>query len=242
MALAAVFAAPAAALTKDDPYARILQDIQGDGHINPCDYTDADLAQAFDQVPRDVAKNAPDITREIQSALAAHAKGDCGNTSAPESEGDTPSASGGAVPPQAAGGDAGPPGTATTPTTPTTPTIPTTPTTPTVPTTPTTPTVPGTTSTTTTPTVPAPAAGGPTPPGSATPASDTADTSIAWLPLIVLGAIALVALLVAAFAALSRALGWEPSWAGPARHAWAEAGDRAGATWADFVDWLRLGR
>jgi hypothetical protein len=59
--------------------------------------------------------------------------------------------------------------------------------------------------------------------------------------LIALGLLALSALL-AVLALLARHLGWgEERLAGP-RHAWGEATYRAGATWADFVDWIRLGR
>jgi hypothetical protein len=59
--------------------------------------------------------------------------------------------------------------------------------------------------------------------------------------LIALGLVALSVLLIA-LALLARRLGWgEERLAGP-RHAWGEATYRAGATWADFVDWIRLGR
>jgi hypothetical protein len=60
--------------------------------------------------------------------------------------------------------------------------------------------------------------------------------------LVALVAVAVVILVVAVAAAAARALAWDPRWARAARHAWAEAGERAGATWEDFVDWLRLGR
>ncbi len=35
---------------------------------------------------------------------------------------------------------------------------------------------------------------------------------------------------------------WEPAWLVRWRHATAEAGWRASAAWAEFTDWLRLGR
>jgi hypothetical protein len=35
---------------------------------------------------------------------------------------------------------------------------------------------------------------------------------------------------------------WEPAWLLTSRHAVAEAGYRVNATWADFTDWVRLGR
>jgi hypothetical protein len=41
---------------------------------------------------------------------------------------------------------------------------------------------------------------------------------------------------------LARWLAWDPAWARGARHAMGEAGWRASASWAEFADWLRLGR
>lgn len=51
----------------------------------------------------------------------------------------------------------------------------------------------------------------------------------------VIGALALVA--VAAWWS-----GWEPTFLARWRHAVGEAGWRASAAWAEFTDWLRLGR
>jgi hypothetical protein len=61
------------------------------------------------------------------------------------------------------------------------------------------------------------------------------------------GAIALAvvaALLVLACLgwALARRRAFEPHWLLSLRHAMAEAGFRASATWAEFADWARLGR
>jgi hypothetical protein len=42
--------------------------------------------------------------------------------------------------------------------------------------------------------------------------------------------------------ALARNRGYEPEWWLSLRHAVAEAGFRASSTWAEFSDWLRLGR
>ena len=59
------------------------------------------------------------------------------------------------------------------------------------------------------------------------------------LVLVVLGAIALAVIVLWAFA-----LWWaaEPPWLVRWRHATGEAGWRASAAWAEFTDWLRLGR
>jgi hypothetical protein len=42
--------------------------------------------------------------------------------------------------------------------------------------------------------------------------------------------------------ALARLLAFEPHWVKSLRHALAEGGFRASATWAEFLDWARLGR
>jgi hypothetical protein len=57
--------------------------------------------------------------------------------------------------------------------------------------------------------------------------------------LIAAGALVLLALLLWAFA---RSRGWDPAWNARMRHAWGEAGFRTTSTWAEFTDWLRLGR
>jgi hypothetical protein len=41
--------------------------------------------------------------------------------------------------------------------------------------------------------------------------------------------------------ALARRRAFEPHWLLSLRHAMAEAGFRASATWAEFADWVRLG-
>jgi hypothetical protein len=41
---------------------------------------------------------------------------------------------------------------------------------------------------------------------------------------------------------LARMLAYEPRWVQSLRHALAEGGFRASATWAEFADWARLGR
>jgi len=61
------------------------------------------------------------------------------------------------------------------------------------------------------------------------------------------GAIAIAvaaALIVLACAswAIARRRAFEPHWSLSLRHAIAEAGVRASATWAEFLDWARLGR
>jgi hypothetical protein len=102
-----------------------------------------------------------------------------------------------------------------------------------------------TTATATTPaaTTPQPTAPQPTPQTTTTAAGATADddggTPGAAVLLIVLTGLLL--LLLAVWGAM-RWWAWEPSWLLRSRHASAEAGWRVSAAWAEFTDWLRLGR
>jgi hypothetical protein len=50
-----------------------------------------------------------------------------------------------------------------------------------------------------------------------------------------------VALAALLYAALSR-LGWGERRLAGVRRAWREATFRAGGTWGDFADWMRVGR
>src|SRR6187200_3340734 len=59
------------------------------------------------------------------------------------------------------------------------------------------------------------------------------------LAAIVAGGVVVLALLAWA---LARWRAWQPPWMLRWRHAMGEAGWRTGNAWADFVDWLRLGR
>jgi cobalamin biosynthesis Mg chelatase CobN len=83
-----------------------------------------------------------------------------------------------------------------------------------------------------------------TPTTTPAPAPGTATTSAAAddgapVALVVVGALVLLLLVLWAIA---RWWAWEPRWLVRWRHATAEAGWRASAAWAEFTDWLRLGR
>jgi hypothetical protein len=98
----------------------------------------------------------------------------------------------------------------------------------------------GTTATTTPPAVTVPAQTAPGAAGAAgVPVKRTSEVSGAALALAVLAA--LLALLALAWA-IVRTRAVEPRWTLSLRHAMAEAGYRASATWAELGDWLRLGR
>ncbi len=59
---------------------------------------------------------------------------------------------------------------------------------------------------------------------------------------IALVALAAAVVLLCVVWGLSRMLTFEPRWTLTLRHAMAEASFRASATWAEFSDWVRLGR
>jgi hypothetical protein len=97
--------------------------------------------------------------------------------------------------------------------------------------------------TTSTPAATPPAAS--TPPATAPAAQQPTATTTsgndraAVVLLVLVAALALLALglwLVASWQA------WDPPWLARWRHATGEAGWRAGNAWAEFTDWLRLGR
>jgi hypothetical protein len=67
------------------------------------------------------------------------------------------------------------------------------------------------------------------------------DDSLPVALLVLAGVLGLVALLALLYALLSR-LGWGERPLGRVRRAWDEALFRAGGTWGDFADWLRVGR
>jgi hypothetical protein len=58
---------------------------------------------------------------------------------------------------------------------------------------------------------------------------------------IVAAAVAALLVLACIGWALARRRAFEPHWLLSLRHAMAEAGFRASATWAEFSDWVRLG-
>jgi hypothetical protein len=70
-----------------------------------------------------------------------------------------------------------------------------------------------------------------------TPAKHSESSTVA----IAAAAVAAVLLLACIGWALARRRAFEPHWLLSLRHAMAEAGFRASATWAEFTDWARLG-
>jgi hypothetical protein len=74
------------------------------------------------------------------------------------------------------------------------------------------------------------------------PARHTAKHSETLSTIAIVAAVLAAVLLLACIGwALARRRAFEPRWMLSLRHAMAEAGFRASATWAEFSDWVRLG-
>ena len=88
---------------------------------------------------------------------------------------------------------------------------------------------------------PAEAGGVPIPAAPPAPVYTNADDGVP-LSLVVLAAVTGVIALIALLLTLMSRTNWgERALAGP-RRAWREAAFRAGGTWGDFADWMRVGR
>jgi hypothetical protein len=193
----------------------VFDDYAPDGALDPCEHTTAQLQKALDTVPPDVEQYAADYPAAIEDALEARARGDCGGG------------------PATSGGGGGTPAPAETPAAAATPA----------------PAAdPATTGGEIVPVPPAPGSGT-TPAGAGgvaaaelEPAASGTPGGSAPLPVVLLGALALAAALAVLTGVAMRRLGLADDRLAPAAHAWREAAWRAGGTWADFRDWLRLGR
>ena len=223
LATFAVSAAPAAAQS-GDALARMVQQLTMKGRIDPCDYTTKQLKDARNNLPPDIEQYAPDIGTAIDAAVQSRARGACRKGAKKDQETSGGTTAGGVVP-----GSSGTPGGPTA----------------TAPSAQTTPTVPGAVSTPqpTPDPQPAPGAADSAIPQAvdAAPASSTSagDAPAPLVLLILLGTLLLAAALLAAAV---RWLAWEPAWLDRTRHATAEAGWRTSNAWAEFTDWVRLGR
>jgi hypothetical protein len=197
---------------------QIFSDYTKKGRIDPCKYTTAQLEAALKAVTPDVRQYASDYPGALKDAIAARASGTCdptaagGGTTAPT----TPAAPPSSAPSTPSGGAPAPVGAA-------------------------------------------PAAsvvGEPPTPGVATDpaapvessgqdlsraASGTGDNS-APAPLVGLGILAILAALTAALFVALRRLGFGEGRLAPTYHSVREARWRAGGVWAEFRDWLRVGR
>jgi hypothetical protein len=254
LALIALLLLSAPAAAQDEQQERpkgvekVYRDYEDDGVIEACDHTKRALKRTLEELPPEADVDTPDLRPALEAAIEQHEDGDCEEpeptptpeptatpdatatpapTTAPTPAPDDPVDSGSVDPVPGRGGGGGggggpsPPGAEDVK--PLAPEI--------------TPVPPATT--------PAPAAPAPAEPSgpAVTPAPvySNADDGVPLSLLVLAGLLALLALLALLFAAAGR-FGWaESRLAGP-RRALREATFRAGGTWGDFADWMRLGR
>jgi hypothetical protein len=193
------------------------------GKIDGCRYSATQLAQARRQIPNDIQQYAPDFPNALNDAIQVRTAGGC-----------TPAAIAAAAgSPTATAAGAGSPGTSTGKGPIATTGVP----------------PPGAT-----PPTSVPAGQAPQPTPLPKPASSVTDKLVLAAsrtkssdagvpaPLVALAVIAAILLLAGLLYGLGRWWAWEPRWLVRARHAGAEAGWRASGSWAEFMDWVRLGR
>jgi hypothetical protein len=234
--LTALPAGAAAKFTREPQ--KVYDDYRSDAAIEPCDHTVAVYRRTLKQITPDVEEETPAFRPAVEAALRERERGkrDCLEGDSPTQPGTGGGAAGGTNTTPSPPAQTAPPATTPAPAPPATaaPTPAPTP-------------APGRTAATPQPT-PTPTVAPAPPVADSAPPAPTAPTLLdrphTGTPVglwIALGLVALSALLVV-LALLARRLGWgEERLAGP-RHAWGEAAYRAGATWADFIDWVRLGR
>jgi hypothetical protein len=183
------------------------------GRVEACTWSAAQLADAKRQVPNDIEQYAPDFPNALDDAIQRRAAGGCSKSAAAPA----------ATAPAAGGAPPGPTATTGVP--------------------------PGTT-----PAAPASSAQPPQPTPASNPSPAIGDKAILAAsktrssdagvpaPLVALAIIGALMALAALLYALARWWAWEPPWLVRARHAGAEASWRASGSWAEFVDWVRMGR
>lgn len=201
----------------------VITGYKKDGTVNPCKYSSDTLKKAKAGITNDVQAYAPDFADLVDAALKARASGAC-DTKQKKSGGT-------AVAPATTAPTGGGTSTGGTPAAPAT-------------TAGTTAAAPATTAAAPTPQ--------PTPSVKPAPAvsdgailaaanADAGDNGVP-APLIALAIVLALAALASTAVLLTRFLALEPRWLVRSRHATAEAGWRTSAAWAEFTDWLRLGR
>jgi hypothetical protein len=235
VALALLVIAPAARAQDNWPadVQQVYNDYRMDGVIEVCDHTQATLEQTRDTIKPDFDRDYPDFREAVEAGIDKHKDGGCGGDSSSSSD---DSGSGAAPPAATSTPDTGTSSGALPEASPTPDTGTESGTLPDVSPTPTVPpedAIPPQTGATPVPTVP-PAAPAATP-APAEPKIVHAGHRSLTLPIILIVIAILGALALALSALLARR---NPR----LRHAWREAAFRTRGTWADFSDWLRLGR
>jgi hypothetical protein len=224
--LGAGLAGPSAAPAQDVP-AAVLTDFRQDGRIAACAHPEAEVRRALDQLPADADVQAPDLRAQLEASAEAHTSGRC-RAPAGGVAGDGEGAGGAADP---AGADAAaaqkaadaaaaaardrPPGS---------------------------PEQVNPTPQPPAPNAAAPAARGDDVTRAARAAPERTSPGDAPAPLWLLLVLALLLAVAALAWAVLRTSGRELPGLGRGRHARHEAAWRASNAWAEFTDWVRLGR
>ena len=226
LALLAVLPAGAAAQLSRDAQ-RVYDDYRSDAEIEPCDHEVAVYRRTLREITPDIEEETPAFRPAVEAAQRERKRrgGDCAVSDEPQGQDGGSAAPAPAAPaPPAAEPEPAPP--AAEPANPQPPAS----------------EAPPPEPTPTATVAPAP------PVTSSSPAPATApvllDRPHRGTPaglLIALGLLAL-GLLAVLLALAARRFGWGEERLAGARHAWGEAAYRAGGTWGDFVDWVRLGR
>lgn len=225
--LAATLLAPAGARAgSSEDFLDVYKAYQAAGVVDGCKFSAKKLASAKKGVPPDIETYAPDFPASLDAALRKRASGDCekaatvapkgsqNSASSPATGGSTPAAGAPTAAAPGGGVSTGAPTAATTTTTP----------------------APAPDAVA----APAAADGSVASAASRNASATTADD--APLPLVLLAVLAGIALLAGLLWALGRYLAFDPPWLAASRHATSEAGWRVSASWAEFTDWVRLGR
>ena len=211
---------------------KVYDDYRADGEIGVCDHTQATLERTRDTIKPDFDRDYPDFREAVEAGIAKHKDGGCGgDSSSSDGSGSAPPAatstpdtgtSSGALPEASPTPDTGAesgklPDASPTPEA----------------TVPPEDAIPPQTGATPVPTVP-PAAPAATPPPAEATIVHAGHRSLT-LPIVLIAIALLGAVALALSALLARR---NPR----LQHAWREAAFRTRGTWADFSDWLRLGR
>jgi hypothetical protein len=226
---------------------KVYKDYRDDGVIEACDHTKKALKKTLKELDPAADVDTPDLRPALEAAIEQHHKAGC------DRNGDGKVNSQDVKPgPTGSNGSNGTPS----PTPTVVPTVVPTPIPTTPPSTGTVKPVPPPKHSPPTkgdvvPLTPAPT---PAPPAAVPPAAEPSgpaptpsvvyrngDDPVPISLLVLAGVLALLALLALGYVALTR-LGWADERLARPRRAWREAAFRTGGTWADFSDWIRVGR
>ncbi len=218
LALTVAWASPAAARTLN-VYERMVVEFIKTQKLDACSYSVKDLKAAKGQIPVDQNQYGAALVAALDDAIAARAQGACDKKKAPAAsvadQSSAPPPAAGQTPSASAAPQAGAPSTA----------------------------------------APAAAQAPPTPTAEPSPAASIAtDDAIALasnstqvatdppFPVLILAIVGALLALCAMTFGFARWFAWEPAWSVRMRHSAGEAGWRASSTFAEFADFVRLGR